>query len=562
MLTDSKKMSQRDALAYIFADRKRRLETLLEVEDKSRKLVPFKLNHIQDNMLTRSTGRDVYVKPAQIGATTLWAGDFLLDNITINGTTSVIVSYDEFSAGRLLLKAKKFYGSLQRRIPTIPKLDHKSVTELSFEDKKTNFYSSFYVFSAKSYVVGRGEPIHNLLLDEFAFYPEDTPELIFASAVKRVPLVKGTKIVIQSTANGEDNPFHELYVSAKERAAVQKVIFTPHFYEWYLHDEYEMKEDDDFVLPGDDCFPLKNISSEEAILLKRFELLGISDHKAHSKIRWRRYSIEEMKSLSRKGENIKSFQQECPEDDISCFISTGTSAYDTNIIQEKIRNCYPAIEHKNLVNSKGVSASVDIWHPPEQGTGYVIGCDPGKAKTSESVAHVWTFRDGYQDKEGKTVDPVFLHCATLVGWYDEAEFGEYCKLLGYFYNEAVLAPEDNLDLVSHVRDYPQLYYRDDLRNGSATRSIGWQTNVSTKPYMISEVNRNLEYLDCRDQRFFEQMKNVHRDAGVKSGISVVGAEDHHMAGGISIVCRSAMPVQRGYVGNSGDAGGWDDSWGR
>ena len=534
---------------------------MLEVEDKSRKLVPFKLTPIQKDMITSATGRDIYVKPAQIGATTLWAGDFLLDNITVNGTTSVIVSYDEFSAGRLLLKAKKFYQCLKRRIPTIPSLDHKSVTELSFEDKKTNFYSSYYVFSAKSYVLGRGEPIHNLLLDEFAFYPEETPELIFASAVKRVPLLKNTKIVIQSTANGEDNDFHELYASAKERQSVQKVIFSPHFYEWYRHPEFEMKVDSDFVLPGDDIYPLANITADEDILLKRMEQLGIDHRTAHDKIRWRRYSIEEMKSLNRKGDNLKSFQQECPEDDITCFISTGNCAYDTNIVQSKIHDCFPSPHHKNLVNLKGISADVNIWHLPEPGQGYVIGCDPGKAKTSESVAHVWTFIDGYTTADGKEISPVFKHCATLAGWYDEAEFGEYCKMLGYYYNEAVLAPEDNLDLVSHVRDYSQLYYREDLRDGRLLRSIGWQTNVSTKPYMISELNRNLEYLDCRDQRFWEQLKNVHRDATVKGGISVVGSEDHHMAGAISVACRSAMPVHRGYVGQTGDSGGWDDKWG-
>lgn len=561
-MVSTQRMTQAEALRFILSDRKRRLEMLLEIENKSRQLVSFKLTAIQEDMLDNATGRDVYVKPAQIGATSLWAGDFLLDNITINGTTSVIVSYDEFSAGRLLLKAKKFYQCLQRRIPTIPKLDHKSTTELSFEDKKTNFYSTFYVFSAKSYVIGRGEPIHNLLLDEFAFYPEETPELIFASAIKRVPLVKNTKIVIQSTPNGEDNQFHEIYLAAKERESIQRVIFKPHFYEWYRHPEFELKEDADFVLPGDNCFPLTGITAEEQTLLTRFSMLGLSERSAHDKLRWRRYSIEEMKSLNRKGENIKSFQQECPEDDISCFVSTGTSAYDTNIIQDRIRLCYPAPQGKNLVNSKGVSAHLDIWRPPEPGLGYVIGCDPGKAKTSESVAHVWTFKESYIDKDNKTVNPEFIHCATLAGWYDEAEFGEYCKLLGYFYNEAVLAPEDNLDLVSHVRDYPQLYYRDDLRDGRPTRAIGWQTNVSTKPYMVSELNRALEYLDCKDQRFWEQLKNVHRDASVKSGITTVGAEDHHMAGGIAVVCRSAMPIQRGYIGNSGDSGGWDDKWGR
>ena len=136
--------------------------------------------------------------------------------------------------------------------------------------------------------------------------------------------------------------------------------------------------------------------------------------------------------------------------------------------------------------------------------------------------------------------------------------GDYCKLLGHYYNGAVLAPEDNLDLVSHVRDYPDLYWREDVRTGKVSRSIGWQTNVSTKPYMITEVNRLLEYLDCQDSRFWSQCKNIRRNASVKSGIIVVGADDHHDAGAIAVVCRDAQPVQRGLVG----VAGWSDSWGR
>ena len=51
---------------------------------------------------------------------------------------------------------------------------------------------------------------------------------------------------------------------------------------------------------------------------------------------------------------------------------------------------------------------------------------------------------------------------------------------------------------------------------------------------------------------------------VKSGILVVGADDHHDAAGIAIVCRTSQPVQRGYVGATSDvgAGGWTESWGR
>jgi hypothetical protein len=548
------------ALKELFSNRRLTLETLLEIENKERQLVKFNLNPIQADMLSTFTGRDIYVKPAQIGATSLWVGDFLIDNITINGTVSVIISYDEFSAQRLLLKAKKYHQCLQRRIPTIARLDHKSATELSFEDKRTGFYSTFYIFSARSYVLGRGETLHNLLLDEFAFYPEGTHEEIFSSAVKRVPLVKGTKIVVQSTPNGEDNAFCAMYRDAKARKAIHKHIFFPHFYEWYLHPEYSMLMDSDFVMSGDDTFPLQNLQPDEEVLLKRFAQLGISEFESHNKLRWRRYAREEMKSLRRSGDTVKLFEQENPEDDTTCFISFGNPAYDRDIVTEKLYSCYEAPIHKNFVNSKGISADCDIWEYPKEGVGYVIGGDPGKAKTSESVAMVFTFEDGYTDKDNKEHSPRLIHVATLSGWYDEAEFGEYMKLLGHFYNEAVLAPEDNLDLVAHVKDYPQLYYREDVRNGKGLRSIGWQTNVSTKPYMISEVNRNLEYIECYDKCFWEQLNNVQRDPTSKSGISVKGPEDYHMAGGIAIVCRGSRPVHIGYVGSSGDSGGWGTNW--
>ena len=44
---------------------------------------------------------------------------------------------------------------------------------------------------------------------------------------------------------------------------------------------------------------------------------------------------------------------------------------------------------------------------------------------------------------------------------------------------------------------------------------------------------------------------------MKSGIIVVGADDHHDAGAIAIVCRSAQAVQIGYAGSAGG----DDNWG-
>ncbi len=567
-MVNSASISKEDAMRRLFSDRVLTLETLLKIEDKSRQLVPMKLNPIQEDVIRHSVWRDIYVKPGQVGFTSIIAGDFLIDNITINGTVSVIISYNEFSAQRLLIKAKKYHQSVKNMIPTIPDLDHKSSTELTFVNKDTGFYSTFYIFSAGSYVIGRGETIHNLLCDEYAFWPEGTHGEVFASAMQRVPPKPGTKIRIGSTANGEDNPFCEMYRTAREGynslSGNVVSVYKPHFYPWYAQPEYSTPKDGEFVLPADRCDYLKNLDDQEISLLKQFtEVLHISLEESMNKLRWRRYKQAEMRSQQRTGEEILTFYQEYPDDDESCFLTSGNQAYSADIIGQKIRMCYPASIIKAFVNKKtGVSAEAQIWEDVIPGYPYIIGIDPGKGKVSESVATVWHFEEGYQDKEGKDIPPILKHVATLSGWYDEWEMAEYVKSLGYYYNTAVLCPEDNLDIVSHLRDYPALYYREDVRTGKGIRAIGWQTNSSTKPYMLTELNRCMEDIECHDQRFWSQCKNIRRDPTAKYGISVIGADDHHDASAIAIVCRSVQAVNVGYVGNTGSSGGWDERWGK
>lgn len=554
-----------DALKTLFSNRKLTLETLLQIENKERQLVPFKLNPIQSDMLITFNGRDVYVKPAQVGATSLWLADFYTDNITVSGTVSVIISYDEVSAKRIILKAKRYHQFLNRRIPTVPKMEHKGAEELTWEHKDTNFYSVMYIFTSRSYTLGRGEAIHNLLLDEYGFWSPGTHEAVFASAVQRVPLKVGTKIIVQSTANGEDNPHCEIYKAAKEGTAYGRSIFTPHFYPWYIHPEYIMYADDPFCMEGDNEDPLPNMTADEVVLMdKLVNSYGFTDFDSMAKLRWRRYKKHEMASMRRSGETLLLFEQEFPEDDETCFLVAGDQAYSSDVITDKIRSCIPAPITKNIVNPKnGTSAELEIWHNVEQGKGYVLPIDPGRGRTSESVGQVWTFVEGYKDKEGKEHPPIMQHCATLCGFYDEWEMAELMKVVGHLYNDGVIAPESNLDIVSHLRDYPDLYWREDVRTGKVGKVIGWETNVSTKPYMITELNRHMDDIDCQDIRFWSQCRNIRRNPMVRSGIVVVGADDHHDCGAIAIVCRDAQPIQRGYVGSTSDEGlgGWTDSWG-
>jgi hypothetical protein len=525
----------KEAMQLLLTDRILFKETLVKIEDKTPKLVPYIHNPIQLDMNTTSTGRDIYVKPAQVGFSSDVILDFLIDCLVVPGLTSVIISYDEFISGRLLRKAHSFYKALKDTIPTLDSLVHKSVSEMTFK----RLGSSFYIGSSRGFAFGRGEPIHNLLGDEFAFWTAEDSEKFMAAAMQRVPLTKTSKIRIGSTANGEGNDFFEAYFAAKEGKAIGKSIFTAHFYSWWMLPEYSMRPDSYFILPGDESPVLSNLIEEETTLLRVFEQKGFSEEESHNKLRWRRYKIVEMESLRRSGETRLLFQQEYPEDDTSCFLTAGDMVHDANQINDMARLCYPAPIH-NLY--------ADIWYPPESREQYLVAVDPGVGITSESVATVWQF----SDKE-------FKHCATLSGLYKGDEMAGKVIPLAIYYNNAIVANEDALEFSGYIKHYPNLYYRTEVIYETTSNLIGWATTPRTKPYMITEVSRHLSKIKTHDIRLVSQCRNIRWVQSKRGDLAAnIGADDYYMSMAIGICCREAMPVERGLVGVTG----WSDDWGK
>jgi hypothetical protein len=538
-------LNQQEAMQLLLSDRVLLIETLVKIENKDRQLVPFALNPIQRDMISSSSSRDIYVKPAQVGASSLFICDYLLDCITVPGTVSIIISYDEFITGRLLRKAQGFYNILNNTIPGLPTLQHKSTYEKVFEFKRNGRiegYSSFYIASARSFDYGRGEAIHDLLADEYAFWPPGEAEKFVASALQRVPLLPNTKVRVCSTPNGEDNEFHEMYMAAKEGKEVGKSVYTSHFYPWWMHPEYSMPADSLFVLPGDDN--ITSLSTEESNLLKVWQQYELTDEEIYDKLRWRRYKQAEMSSVRRSGESRFLFGQEYPEDDVSCFLAAGDMVYDANLITDMAKKCYPAPVH-NLF--------ADVWYPPEPSVSYLVAIDPGEGKQSESVATVWKFL--WEADELKEA----IHCATMPGFYAQDEMAEKSIVLAKWYNGAMIANEDALGFTSHVAKYGNLYYRHDPITGRVGKLIGWQTNTSTKPFMITELGRYLSKITTHDIRLVSQLRNIRWmvDAKGRDRAVSIGADDYHDSAGVAIVCRTSMPVVRGAVGTYG----WPSNWG-
>jgi len=504
------------------------IETLFMVEDKQRRRVPFTYNDIQADCDSTESGMDIWVKPAQVGFSTERIAKRLKSTLTVPGTNTVLVAYEDFITERLLNKVTFFYNHLESLgIPGFPEIHHDSTYEKTFRfkvDGNVVSTSSIYVASARSYVAGRAETIHHLLLDEFGFYPPGAMENIVSPALDRVP--EGGTIDIYSTPNGQENSFYEMYQLAKEG----KSVFKPHFYPWFMHKEYRIRLGDPRIktyIPDTDR-PEFQLTTDEANLMVAHSL-------SYDQIRWRRWKIKQKDSLRRGGELSLLFQQEFPEDDVSCFLATGNMVYDSLSIEKLARGC--SAPHR-------VQDGLQIWFEPQKGQRYIVAIDPGQAKFTQSAMSVVCFA---KDDYGNDIPQL---CARDAGLYGPELTCSKAVRASDMYNRAMIAWEANshgLAITTLLKNRRPIYMRRDIVSGVESLEPGWQTSNKTKPYMMSLVSRYLPDMICQDIELVRQFRNF-RQVGDK--VEVVGADDIHDSWAIALACLSPKPIKRGLIGQA------------
>ena len=518
-------------LRELLLDDKKFIETLLMVDNKSARRVPFKLNRIQNDMIATSTGRDVYVKPAQVGFSSAVIARRFKDAIANPGTNTVLIAYEDFITQRLLLKVDLYANHLALLdIPGFPEIGSNSKFEKTFEFKKNGRViatSSFYIASARSFTAGRAETIHHLIADEFAFWPMGATENILMPAMQRVP-PDGT-VDILSTPNGE-NDFCGIYNRAKGGSSA----FTSHFYPWFMHEEYFISVDDPrckLKYMSDCCSPEFELTVDEQILFLAHQV-----DITYDKIRWRRWKIRETESLKQGGETRILFGQEFPEDDISCFLAAGDQLFDVTTVNELAATCYPAPFHEQ---------QVCIWYRPEEHHRYIVNIDPGQAKVSMSAITVL-----------EMTETGIKYCARLSELHLPERSLAKGIMLAKMYNNAVLTWEANSHglaisaLVNKTPEYTynNIYYREDIISGRPSLEMGWFTKGTLKPYMLNRVSGALSNMICHDAEFVQQLRNT-RVAGEK--IVHLGASDVLMSTAVGICCWNKTPIQKGCIGTSG-----------
>ena len=215
-----------------------RIEHLYYIQNKSGKLIRFKLNEAQKHFFFNRTGRDIILKSRQLGFSTFAIIDMLDTTLFLPNTHNLFIAHKREDAGKI------FDSKVRLAWDNIGFLnfmwsctsDRAQQLKFKFQNGKTVSTSSISVSTS-----GRSGTHYQLHVSElaklFVLKPKEAQEII-SGTMPSVP--DNGKIVIESTAEGQSGLFYDLYMKA--RAPNEKKVkleMTKFFYNW-TWDQEEM----------------------------------------------------------------------------------------------------------------------------------------------------------------------------------------------------------------------------------------------------------------------------------------------------------------------------------
>lgn len=250
--------------------------------------------------------RALILKGRQQGCSTYVGARFYHKTSHSFGLQTFILTHALDATDNLYKMAKRFYTHTPTEVQ--PKVSTNNSKELSFG----LLDSGYKVGTAENKSVGRSSTIQLFHGSEVAFWSNCDQHA--KGIMQAIPDEPGTEIILESTANGIGNFFHQAWQKAEAGISDFIAIFVP----WYWQDEYRKSVDEDFTPIG-----------EEFDLIENYNL-------TYEQLAWRRNKIE---NLSVNGvDGVKSFYQEYPCNATEAFQLTGEDSYIDSSLVIKARN--------------------------------------------------------------------------------------------------------------------------------------------------------------------------------------------------------------------------------
>lgn len=477
-------------------DKKWYIENFLKIRDKKSNLVPFVLNDAQNIVMEKikwceendKLKRFIVLKARQMGLSTLFEGLIYQDTTTNSFKNSMIIAHEDKATQNLFAMSKLFYDE----IPDVlkPMVKYSNEKALVFEnpsnditDKRENpgLRSKITVATAGTTEAGRSATIHNLHASEVAFFPDARVTML--GLLQSVPDEMNTLVVLESTANGVGDWFHDMW----QKAVKGENEFIPVFLPWFT-DKYYVRpfrseaEREQFI---DEITITTTNQSGERLNTYEYDLM-IRHNLTLEQMNWRKYTVANKCQGSE-----ELFMQEYPSTAEEAFLSTGRPKFSIKslkkyqtITKPPIKTGYLTQEANNKVSFReDAGGYISIWEEPQVDRFYCIGADvaEGLIKGDYSCGLVG---------DTQTFDIV----AMWHGHIDPDLFGIELVKLAIYYNEAYLGVENNnhggstLTAVKNA-EYWNIYFtkKYDRIADIITQKIGWSTDLRTKPLMIDKL---------------------------------------------------------------------------
>lgn len=538
-----------DKILAIKKDLYRFIENNLWIRSKSGDIVRFVPNKpqrclidyvvwaIKNNLPVRA----IVLKARQMGLSTAIEAIGYWWITTNKNQTAIIIGHDDTSAKNLYMMFRRYYDNSNPVFK--PTVRYNTRSDLSFEKfdetgRQVGLGSVIKTATAGNTSAGRSDTVQFLHGSEVGSW--ENGEQLIASLNQTVPLLPGTFIFLESTADGKGTYFHKEWVAATKG----ENNFKPFFFPWWLMDEYEIR----------DNTRIGKLSEYEEFLIKLFKkgfktldgrVLKVDPRSYNAKIRYYRYKAKEFAA-----DPVRMYQ-EYPSTANEAFVSSGANVFPVLTLEKMEQNCLEDYDYYKLlvgdthedyqlepvpyddrVDDFTYVAPLKIFEMPIPGREYVIGGDVAEGlKTGDySVAEV------VDTSTLKTV-------ARWRGHIDPDKFGEIVGALGVMYNYALVGVEVNnhgLTTIQKLRDtfYTNLYKRDkgyDQDFEEPTSNLGWKTDVRTKRIMIDGLIKVIreELNEDKDIVFVNEAFAFVRDSRGRMGAEQGEHDDTVMAKAIA-----------------------------
>ncbi len=434
----------------------------LKIRTKEGEIAPLKLNKAQEilheavenQLKTEGKIRVIILKARQQGLST-YTGGYLYFSVSQKPACKALVVTHHADSTRALFDMTKRY---HENCPEIlkPHTKYSSRKEISFDVLD----SSFVVATAGGSAIARGETLTHVHASELAFWPKSTALDNWNALTQSVPATKNSAIFVESTANGVNGIFYDLW-----RGAVDGTNgYVPCFIPWYVNPEYRESVPKNFER-----------SPEENDLVKEYDL-------DDEQLMFRRRKIAQ--------NGIDLFRQEYPAEPEEAFLTTGRPVFNPEQLQKCLSDTRDVNERLALEGSEWLNnarGELTTYYKHDPGEQYVIGADVamGVRGGDFSVAQV--------------LDSKKRQVATWRGHVHPDYFAKVLYALGEYYNEAFICVENNshgiLTCTRLAKDmhYPNFYTEvvHDKLTDRETVKLGFTTTTKTKPLIIDQLRASM-----------------------------------------------------------------------